>query len=643
MKDSLKTDLLSDKGSFRQSSQSLIGARFLLFAVFAALLMTTAITSINSTVSAVSQNRASAGPGSWAGDFSPIGKADWSYDRAAHLLERAGFGGTPEEIEELAKMTPQQTVRHLVYFQQVKNVEILPFDHSGVFPSGDFIPPTQGEHIRQATMTGEALGIKVERKPGAMWLQPVVNAGYYYRFANNGEIARVSRWFAQRMLVTKRPLEEKLALFWHGHFATENDKVRDYRKMMAQWELYRQYGAGNFRDLLLGVCKDPAMLIYLDGRTNVKGQPNENFAREILELFSLGVDNYTQQDIREAARAFTGWGLDGNKFTKRADLHDEGSKTIFGKTGAFDGEQVVELILQQKSSAQFIARKLYRFFVREEIAPAVEEKLAAKLRESKFEIAPLLETIFLSRDFYSPASVATQIKSPTHLVVSTYKKLGLTEIPGAPNFTAMTREMGQQLCSPPNVAGWKGGRTWINPATVIQRQNFIRYVLFPREIPPPTRNRMDFVADIIGQQAYQQLNEMAKRGDFTNSPSMAMEDSGFNRSRSATSETYNVFRGVYNGAIRTHQVLKVDSYTPAKVDLVGAIRQAGAKDAPGVIDHFARRFLRAPLEEADRQEAINYLKGRIGGAAIDFNRANLENDLREVLHLMLSLPAYQLA
>ena len=580
-------------------------------------------------------------PASWQNDLTPISKADWNYDRAAHLLERAGFGGTPEEIERLAAMTPKAAVQFLVNYQQVKNTEFAPFDASGIFPNDEFVPPLAGEHIRQAAMNGESLGIKLERKPGTMWLQPIVNAGYFYRFSNNGEIARVARWLGQRMLTTRRPLEEKLALFWHGHFATDNDKVRDYRKLMAQWELYRQHGNGNFRELLLGICRDPAMLIYLDGLTNIKGQPNENFAREILELFSLGVGNYTERDIKEAAHAFTGWGLEKNRFVKKAALHDDGQKTVFGKTGNFDGEQVVDLILAQKACAPFIARKLYRFFVREELSPELETKLAATLRDNKYELAPLLETIFLSRDFYSPAAVATQIKSPVHLVVSTYKKLGLTEIPGAPNF-GITATLGQQLCAPPNVAGWKGGRTWINPSTLLQRQNFVRYVLFPKEIPPNPRKPLDFVADIIGQKPYQELNEMARRGDYTSSPSMAMEDSGFNRNQ-YTNETYNIFRGVYNGGIQTFKVLKRDPFTPAKLDLVAMLRGANVKDSAGAVDYFARRFLRTPLSSADRQDLLKFLNQRLGGGALDFNRQGLETDLRELLHLTLSLPAYQLA
>jgi len=597
---------------------------------------------------AAKQSKSIEAPASWQDDLTPLRPVEWNYDRAAHLLERAGFGGTPEEIEKLAAMTPEQAVRHLVRYQEIKNAALPPFKASGIFPSEDFVPPLGGgEPLRDAMTKGEALGIKVERKPGTMWLQPVVDASYYYRFSNNGEITRVAVWEAQRMLVTGRPLEEKLALFWHGHFATENDKVRDYRKMMAQLDLYRVHGNGNFRDLLLGICKNPAMLIYLDGMSNVKGHPNENFAREILELFSLGVGNYTEKDIQETARAFTGWSLEGNQFAKRVALHDDGQKTVFGKTGNFDGEQIVDLILQQEAAARFISRKLYRYFARDEISPAMESRLASVLRDNRYAIAPLLETIFLSRDFYSPASVATQIKNPVHLIVSTYRKLGLRELPGAPNFSATTAALGQQIFSPPNVAGWKGGRTWINPSTTLQRQNFARYVMFPREIPLPARKPMDFVGDIIGQQAYRQLTEMARRGDFTSSPSMpaevAMQESGFNRRASTNNETYNVFRGVYNGAVKTFQVYKPDPVVPARVDLVGMLHNGGVKDVSGAVDYFARRFLRVAPREGDRQELIGYLKQRVGANEIDFDRQGLETDLREVLHLIMSLPEYQLA
>jgi hypothetical protein len=265
----------------------------------------------------------------WDGDLTPITQQEWNYDRAAHLLERAGFGGTPDEIERLAKMPPRAAVESLVRYQKVDNTGIPEFKPSNIFPSEDFVPPLEGGFARElAQRNYEALGIKLIPKPGTMWAQPLVDYSYYLRFSNNVEIGRVAAYFGQRMLLTKRPLEEKLALFWHGHFATENDKVRDYRKMMAQWDTYRSLGNGSFGQLLLAMNRDPAMLIYLDGQTNVKGHPNENYAREVLELFSLGAGHYTEHDIHEAARAFSGWGLDGNKFIERAELHDGGPEDV---------------------------------------------------------------------------------------------------------------------------------------------------------------------------------------------------------------------------------------------------------------------------------------------------------------------------
>ena len=582
-------------------------------------------------------------PAAWVGDLTPLSPSEWNTDRAAHLLERAGFGGTPEEIARLAQMPPAAAVRHLVYYQQVPNIVFPPFDPSGIFPSDDFVPPADvGESIRQAARTGQALGITVARTPGTMWLQPVVEAAFFYLFANNGEMGRVARWFGQRMLTTTRPLEEKLALFWHGHFATSNEKVRDYRKLMAQWELFRRLGNGHVRDLLLGISQDPAMLIYLDGQTNVNGHPNENFARELFELFSLGVGHYTERDIQEAARAFTGWGLAHNQFVKRAALHDDEAKTVFGTTGPFDGEHIIDLLLDHPACAPFLVRKLYRFFVREDITPALEAQLALRLRAHQYDLAPLLETLFLSRDFYSAASVATQIKSPVHLVISTYKKLGLQTIPGTPRF-GVTAALGQQLGAPPNVAGWPGGRTWLTPATLLQRQNFVRYTLFPQEIPPPARQPLDFVATIIGHEPYQQLREMAQRGDLTSAPAMVMAESGLNRRPGMSTETYNIFRGIYNGAAHMVDVLKVEPPTPAPIDLRGMVRQAGVSTDAEAVDYLARRFLRLPLQPGDRHDLIHFLAQRLGGSVLDFTRADLETDLRALLHLIMSLPEYQLA
>ena len=285
-----------------------------------------------------------------------------------------------------------------------------------------------------------------------------------------------------------------MTLFWHGHFANSESKVRDYRKMLLQNETFRRNATGNFRTLMVAVAQDPAMLYFLDAAVNVKGAPNENFAREIMELFTMGVGNYSERDIREAARAFTGWNSDDLTFIVNAEQHDETEKEFFGRRGAFNGTQVIEIILEQPVTADYLATKLYRYFVREPVSAEFSNVLGGVLRDANYELKPLLRTIFLSRDFYSPASVGTHIKSPVELLVSTHKKLGAPEIAGIPDFNETTTAMGQTLFWPPTVAGWAGGRSWITPGLLLERGNFGRDVMFPdidflphdRYAPDPT-------------------------------------------------------------------------------------------------------------------------------------------------------------
>ena len=403
-----------------------------------------------------------AGPTQWQNDLTPISPSDWNYDLAAHLLERAGFGGTPEQIQALARMTPAEAVRQLVHFQNIEN-NLPAFEHSGIHDPGlEPFPESRPAVTKLAKEKGEALGIKV-KAGGDRPLQPIVNEFFYWLRASVLETQRVAYWWANRMVATNHPLEEKMALFWHGHFAVNENKVRDYRKMLGQLDLFYKYGTGNFRDLMVAEAKDPGMLSFLDAGVNVKGAPNENFAREIMELFTMGVGNYSEKDIREAARAFTGWNYVDLQFVVNKDQHDDGQKTFLGKTGNFDGVNVIDIIVQQPVTSRFIAGKIYRYFVRQDLSPELQEKLGAVLRNSNYEIAPLLETIFLSRDFYSPASTGTQIKSPVQLAVSTYRKLGLKDAPGVPDFNIATGTLGQRLFSPPTVAGWAEGRSWITP------------------------------------------------------------------------------------------------------------------------------------------------------------------------------------
>ncbi len=576
---------------------------------------------------------------SWQNDLTPIGPADWNAEFAAHLLERAAFGGTPEEIAVFAKMTPARAVARLVRFEGTDASSLPPFDHSGIHDPGiEPFPPSRPAVTDQAKATGEALGIKA-KPAGNRKLQPIVNKFFYWLRASVLETNRVAYWWANRMLASPQPLREKMALFWHGHFAVNEAKVRDYRKLLGQLELFQKQGTGNFRTLMNAVAKDPAMLSFLDAGVNVKGAANENFAREIMELFTMGVGNYTEKDVREAARAFTGWNYQDLKFVVNQDKHDDGIKTFLGKTGRFDGVDIVNIIVDQPVTAEFISAKIYRYFVREDLSPELKRKLGAVLRQSHYEIAPLLETVFLSRDFYSPASVATQIKSPVQLVVSTYKKLGLASVPGVPDFNSATGPLGQQLYSPPTVAGWAGGRSWITPGLLLERGNFARDLLFPdiNFLPPDRYTRagdIRTVADRIreGMDITAATKPDEKTGVMAESNMLADRDEDFNT-------RYGSFRGWQMAIERVKPILR----DIAPVDLSRMVKDANLTNTTEVVDYLTRRFLRVPPGEDARQKMIAFLNKELGTADIAAAQTYMEDSLRLVLHLVMSQPEYQLA
>ena len=578
-------------------------------------------------------DRVGAGPAAWTNDLSAIGASDWSYDRAAHLIERAGFGAMPSEIARLAAMSPRQAVDSLVDYESIDTSRLGPFDESGIWDAGmDPFPPSRAEAVRLARERGEGLGEKVLPPGTQRRLQPVVDKFFYSLTANQIETQRLGLWWANRMLASPRPLEEKLTLFWHGHFATGENKVRDYRMMLRQNLMFRANASGRLQDLLIAILKDPGMLVYLDNGENVKAHPNENFGRELLELFTMGVGHYSEHDVREAARAFTGWTNDVLAFKFDASQHDFGDKTFLARTGPLNGDDVIQTILEQPVTGEFVAAKLYRFFVREDIGVEVKAELGRTFRASGYQIKPLLKRMFLSRDFYAPPSYATQIKSPVHLVVSTYRKIGLREIPTIPDFGRMTGALGQSLFDPPNVAGWAGGRTWITPSTLLQRGNLFRDVLFPdvKSFRPPDR-AMSPTDARVGERLAMGMNitEATREGD-AESNKMVDRD-----------EDYNTRYGGYAGNLLAFKRTKLIPRNPAPIDLTSMVKAANADTVEKVVDHFALRFLRVTLADKDRTVLLDFLRGKLGSTTIQSSE-KLEPALRELLYLVLSTPEYQL-
>ena len=367
----------------------------------------------------------------------------------AHLMRRAGFGATREELDRYVAMGYEATVEELI-------------DPPQDMPAGN-------------------MALLLRYMPGCLLPGGVPQPGQYNWMFN--------------MITTKRPLEEKVALFWHQVFATGHSKIDNCDQMLEQLVMFRKFGMGNYREMLVELSKNPAMLYWLDNNENHRDAVNENWGRELLELFSMGVSNYTEVDVREASRAFTGWTIAAKlprqpfgrfpwAFEYLAEDHDDGEKTFLGHTGDLNGEDIIDIIAKEPATARFICRHLYNFFVADEVqVPAwtiqdardedALEMMINAFEESGYEIKAVLRTMFNS-DFFKNARYS-KIKSPAEVVASTLKMVGSyqTPEPTIPDIGPESTYMGQSLLDPPSVEGWYTGQEWINSGSLLARINFV--------------------------------------------------------------------------------------------------------------------------------------------------------------------------
>ncbi len=376
----------------------------------------------------------------------------------AHLMRRAGFGAGRDELEARAAKGYDATVEELLHPETQPAVDpyvLLRHQPSALLPGGQ---------------------------------PPMGNVNYMYYLVN-----------------TKRPLHEKMALFWHHVLATGNSKVDNYDQMLEQMELFRDFGMGNYRDLLVKIAKNPTMIFWLDNNQNHGTAVNENWGRELLELFSLGAGNYTEKDVREASRAFTGWTFETKlprlpygrfpwKFEYRPEDHDDGEKEFLGHKGNFNGEDIIDIIVQQPACAKFICRHLYNFFVADEPQvpawsiesprdPAAIDMLCKVFQESKCEIRPVLRAL-LTSEFFKEARYQ-HLKSPAEVVVGTLRLVGGYELPkpGYGELSMQPAYMGQDLLNPPSVEGWHTGKEWINSGSLMSRINFVAEQIGNPDLP----------------------------------------------------------------------------------------------------------------------------------------------------------------
>lgn len=290
----------------------------------------------------------------------------------------------------------------------------------------------------------------------------------------SGNINRLKAWWIYRMICAPDSLTERLTIMWHNHFATSNVKVDDIELMWQQNLLFRQHARGPFRDLLTAVVKDPAMLIWLDAAANRKEHPNENLARELMELFTLGEGHYTEADVKDAARCLTGWTISRRTFRDHARHHDDGEKTVGGQAGRFNGDDLLDLLLARPETSQRLAWRLCHTFLGENVATVDDiNELGAALRDHDLNIGWGVATLLKSELFFSDANLCTRVKSPIDLTVGAVRALELLESPPSTLLLAEHIDrLGQQLFQPPNVFGWKGGRSWINARSIIGRGKF---------------------------------------------------------------------------------------------------------------------------------------------------------------------------
>ncbi|HEY2615074.1 MAG TPA: DUF1800 domain-containing protein [Chthoniobacterales bacterium] len=494
--------------------------------------------------------------------LTPLPPANWDDAKSAHLLNRAAFGGTPEEIAAAREKGLTKVLRELL--------DATP----------DAIPVPAAAWSQPRDIRAVRMAIRAEKnEPGAR-----KEKQREFRQMEGESILDLRRWWLDRMMTTRAPLIEKMTLFWHGHFATSMEKVKDGYWMWRQNDTLRRHALGNFVTLAKEMARDPAMMIYLDLQQSRKEHPNENWARELMELFTIGIGNYTEADIRESARAFTGYRIDmtNQQFRFAPIQHDASPKMFMGKTGAWNGDDIIDILMKQPAAAQFLARKLWRFFAEDEPSTQIVDAVAARLREHRFEMRPVLREIFSSRDFYSDAAMRNQIKSPVQYLIQTAKLLG-TELPAPQVAQNAMRQMGQILFAPPNVKGWDGGKAWISTSTLLFRYNFANYLINGDAMRPAT--------DPAKQ----------KGGDL-----------GFRR-------------GPAFAPLPRRDPIEVGKIIPPQL-----------RDKPDeLVAHLSARFFQTPAPEKERDAFVQYLNAR--------QPDNGDETMRGLLHLMMSTPQFQLA
>ena len=486
-------------------------------------------------------------------------------DEAEHLLNRIGFGGTPEEISAATARGREATVDYLLD-RAVAEAAATP-----AFPTKD----VRSEARKSVRAAGRGLDPAERRKLTAEARQK-----------DGEQLLRYRDAWIERMIVAESPVIEKLTLFFAGHFTSSQRDVKNSAQMIAQAETLRRNALGSFRTMLHEVARDPAMLAYLDNDDNKKQAPNENFAREVMELFTLGVGNYTEADVKEAARAFTGWRAEGDRFVLNARQHDFGTKSVLGRTGRFDGDDVLDILLEEEAAPRFLASRILSFFVAPDPPPALVVKYAALLRANDWNLRPVFRALFLDPAFYAEDVMFGRILGPVEFGVAMARKFPGTKPPGR-LVAAAADLLGQSLFAPPNVKGWEGGESWMTTSAMLLRGNLA-------------------LAMVEGADAI--------KGDLFRRPSGDLQG-GYGR--------------------------EPLTWKP-ELDLGRLLEAARVETPEQAVDVLCDRFLSAPLSSEARAGLVSYVKASLIDGRFVVRGPVSERAHRRLVHLILSLPEAQL-
>jgi len=407
-----------------------------------------------------------------------------------HLMWRAGFGPAVEQLRDLSEYSPKQFYKALIKASARKP---------------DYIDVAD-DYLKGLLMGIEEAGRQQKKE------LPAEDKKNIQQKKREG-VRNLNMYWMHEMVNSAAQLREKMAFFWHGHFACRNLNVFYQQGLL---DVIRRNALGNFGSMLKKVSKSAAMLNFLNNQQNRKDHPNENFAREVMELFTLGRGNYSENDVKEAARAFTGWGATvKGEFQFRRLQHDFGSKIFLGRTGNFDGDEVLDILLQEKQTARYITQKVYRFFVNEKVDAEKIDWLAERFYKNNYNISKLMEDIFTSDWFYEEKNIGSQIKSPVELLVGIQRMLPM-KIEREEALMLLQRVLGQLLFYPPNVAGWPGGKTWIDSSSLMMRLRIPRLLndtdemnVRPKDDDDQMMGRKDMNEDPKGM-AQQMMGRSAK-------------------------------------------------------------------------------------------------------------------------------------